>query len=187
MGVKLDKGHKLTLKKENGGQLTSITLGLGWDVASGGFFGGGSIDLDASCVLLDGSKKKVDVAWFAQLKSRDGSVVHTGDNRTGAGEGDDEQIKVDLTKVPASVQYLVFTVNSYQGQTFDRVKNAFVRIVDNDGKELCRYDLAAKGSHTGIIMGKLYRHNGEWKFHAVGEPASGRTVEAIMPAIVAAC
>lgn len=182
MSVKLDKGHKVNLAKPDGGQLSTITLGLGWDVASGG-----SIDLDASCVLLDGSKNKVDVVYFGHLKSNDGSVRHTGDNLTGAGDGDDEQIIVDLTRVPASVQYLVFTVNSYRGQQFDQVKNAFVRVLDDKGVELCKYDLSAKGSHTALVMGKVYRHNGGWKFHAFGEPATGRTVDAIMPQVKAAC
>jgi tellurium resistance protein TerZ len=181
MSVNLQKGHKVNLAKADGGQLTIITLGLGWDVASGGFFGGGgSIDLDASCVMLDGSKNKVDTVYFGHLRSNDGSVRHTGDNLTGAGDGDDEQIIVDLTKVPASVQSLVFTVNSYRGQKFDKVKNAFVRVLDDKGNELLKYDLSAKGDHTACIMGKVYRHNGGWKFHAIGEVASGTTVESIM-------
>jgi tellurium resistance protein TerZ len=185
MSVKLEKGHKVNLAKADGGQLSTITLGLGWDAATG--FLGGSIDLDASAVLLDGSKNKVDVVYFGKLKSTDGSVRHTGDNLTGAGDGDDEQIIVDLTRVPASVQYLVFTVSSYRGQTFDSVKNAFVRVLDDKNTELCKYDLTAKGAHTALVMGKVYRHNGGWKFHAVGEPATGRTVDSFIDKVKAAC
>ncbi len=182
MGLKLEKGNKLNLAKADGSQLTKIVLGLGWDVAKGS----ASIDLDASCVLIDGSKEKVDVVWFRQLKSRCSSIEHTGDNRTGAGDGDDEQIKVDLTKVPSSVQSLVFTVNSFLGQSFDKIANAYVRVLDGT-TELCKYDLGAKGPHTGMIMGKVYRHNGGWKFAALGEIASGSTVDAIMPQIKNVC
>jgi len=186
MSVKLDKGHKVSLAKADGGQLSTITLGLGWDAATS-LFGGGSIDLDASCVMLDGSKNKVDTVYFGHLRSNDGSIRHTGDNLTGDGDGDDEQIIVDLTRVPASVQYLLFTVSSYRGQTFDKVKNAAVRVLDDKNTELVKYDLAAKGSHTGMVMGKVYRHNGGWKFHAIGEPTTGRTVEDMMPLVKAAC
>jgi tellurium resistance protein TerZ len=125
------------------------------------------------------------VVWFRQLKSRDGSITHTGDNRTGAGDGDDEQIIVDLRTVPAHVKSLVFTVNSFTGQNFSSVQNAFCRLFDtNSGKEIARYDLSVQGSHTAQIMAKLYRHNGEWKMHAIGENGSGRTFDDLMPLIV---
>jgi tellurium resistance protein TerZ len=165
-------------------------MGLGWDVAkSGGFLGFGAksqpIDLDASVVMFDEANRPVDVVWFRQLKSRDGSITHTGDNRTGAGDGDDEQIVVDLRTVPADVKSLVFTVNSFTGQNFSTVQNAFCRIFDtNSGKEIARYDLSVQGSHTAQIMAKLYRHNGEWKMHAIGENATGRTFDDLMPLIV---
>ena len=117
MSVNLQKGQKISLSKEGGGALTRVTMGLGWDaIKSKGFFGFGgkteSVDLDASVVMFDESNRPVDVVWFRQLKSKDGSIVHTGDNRTGAGDGDDEQINVDLSNVPANVKSLVFTVNS---------------------------------------------------------------------------
>jgi len=192
MAVNLQKGQKISLEKEAGGALARVTMGLGWDVAkkSGFFgFGGGAgqpIDLDASCVLFDEANQPVDVVWFRQLKSRDGSIAHTGDNRTGAGDGDDEQIVVDLRTVPASVKSLVFTVNSFTGQDFSRVENAFCRLFDtNSGKEIARYDLSVQGSHTAQVMAKVYRHNGEWKMHAIGENASGRTFDELMPRIVA--
>jgi tellurium resistance protein TerZ len=191
MAVNLQKGQKISLEKEAGGALSRVTMGLGWDVAkSKGFFGFGGgqgqpVDLDASVVLFDESNRPVDVVWFRQLKSKDGSIVHTGDNRTGAGEGDDEQIVVDLRSVPPSVKSLVFTVNSFTGQNFSTVQNAFCRIFDtNSNKEIARYDLSVQGSHTAQIMAKLYRHNGEWKMHAIGENGSGRTFDDLMPLIV---
>jgi tellurium resistance protein TerZ len=188
MAVNLQKGQKISLEKEAGGALARVTMGLGWDVArKKGFlgFGGGQgdpIDLDASVVMFDEGNRPVDVVWFRQLKSKDGSIVHTGDNRTGAGDGDDEQIIVDLRSVPPQVKSLVFTVNSFTGQNFSTVENAFCRIFDtNSGKEIARYDLSVQGSHTAQIMAKLYRHNGEWKMHAIGENGTGRTFDDLMP------
>jgi tellurium resistance protein TerZ len=189
MSVNLQKGQKISLDKEAGGALTKITMGLGWDaVKSKGFFGFGGksepVDLDASCILFDENNKAVDFVWFRQLKSKDGSIVHTGDNRTGAGDGDDEQIIVDLAKVPGNVKSLVFTVNSFTGQNFSQVENAYCRIVDNSNqKEVAKYDLSVQGAHTAQIMAKLYRHNGEWKMHAIGENGSGRTFDDLMPQI----
>jgi tellurium resistance protein TerZ len=170
-------------------------MGLGWDAKKAnvgllkGMFGGGgasdSIDLDASCVLFDEQNKVVDTVWFRQLKSRDGSIVHTGDNRTGDGDGDDEQIIVALDKVPANVKSLVFTVSSFTGQTFDAIDNAFCRLVDSSSNnEVARYTLSSQGSHTAQIMAKVYRHNGEWKMHAIGENGNGRTIESLLPQII---
>jgi tellurium resistance protein TerZ len=189
MTVNLQKGQKISLEKEAGGALNRVTMGLGWDaIKSKGFFGFGakteSVDLDASCVMFDEVNRPVDVVWFRQLKSRDGSIVHTGDNRTGAGEGDDEQIIVDLAHVPPNVKSLVFTVNSFTGQNFSQVENAYCRIVNAaNQKEVARYDLSVQGMHTAQIMAKLYRHNGEWKMHAIGENGSGRTFDDLMPLI----
>jgi tellurium resistance protein TerZ len=189
MTVNLQKGQKISLEKEAGGALNRVTMGLGWDaIKTKGFLGFGSktesVDLDASCVLFDESNRPLDVVWFRQLKSRDGSIVHTGDNRTGAGEGDDEQIIVDLSRVPPDVKSLVFTVNSFTGQNFSQVQNAYCRIVnDANQKEVARYDLSVQGMHTAQIMAKVYRHNGEWKMHAIGENGSGRTFDDLMPLI----
>jgi tellurium resistance protein TerZ len=191
MSVNLQKGQKISLEKEAGGSLTKVIMGLGWDaIKKKGLFGFGakteSIDLDASCVMFDESNRAVDVVWFRQLKSRDGSVVHTGDNRTGAGEGDDEQIIVDLPHVPADIKSLVFTVNSFTGQNFSQVENAYCRIVNAvNQKEVARYDLTVQGMHTAQIMAKLYRHGGEWKMHAIGENGNGRTFDELMPQIIA--
>lgn len=192
MAVSLQKGQKISLEKEAGGTLSSIVMGLGWDAVkkSGGFFGfgGGSaeIDLDASCLLFDENKQNLDSVWFRQLRSRDGSITHTGDNRTGDGDGDDEQIIVNLNSVPANIKSLVFTVNSFTGQDFSQVANAFCRIVDkSSGKEIARYDLSVQGRHSAQIMAKLYRHNGEWKMHAIGENGTGRTFQDLLPQILA--
>jgi tellurium resistance protein TerZ len=190
MAISLQKGQKISLDKESGQALTKVIMGLGWDAVKkgglfGGFSGGGSVDLDASCILFGEDNKVADTVWFRQLKSRDGSIVHTGDNRTGDGEGDDEQIIVDLSKVPASVKSLVFTVNSFTGQSFDSVANAYCRLVNAANQsEIARYTLTAQGAHTAQIMAKVYRHNNEWKMHAIGESSSGRTFEQLVPAII---
>ena len=199
MSVNLSKGQKISLEKEAGGALSQIKMGLGWDVGaapqkSGGFLGGlfggggsagGSIDLDASCIMLDANKQMVDAVWFGQLQSKDSSIQHTGDNLTGYGDGGDEVINVNLSRIPDHVQALVFTVNSFTGQTFATVNNAFCRLVNaSNNSEVARYDLSAQGSHTALILAKIYRHNGEWKMHAIGETASGRTFHDLMPAIL---
>lgn len=199
MAINLEKGQKISLAKESGGALTKVIMGLGWDAKQtagkksgilGGLFGGGgsasdAIDLDASCIFFAGDKA-VDAVYFGQLASKDGSVVHSGDNRTGKGDGDDEQIAVDLTRVPENVTALVFTVNSFTGQTFNEVDNAYCRIVDaSTQNEIARYTLTTQGAHTAQIMAKLYRHNGEWKMHAMGENATGRTINDLFKQITA--
>ena len=189
MAVNLQKGQKISLNKEAGSTLSEVVMGLGWDAAKKkGFmgFGGGSqdVDLDASCLMFDAGGALVDAVWFRQLRSKDGSIEHTGDNRTGAGDGDDEQIKVALARVPAGVKSLVFTVNCFTGQDFSQVENAFCRILDGrTQKEVARYDLSVQGKHNAQIMAKLYRHNDEWKMHAIGENGQGRTFESLMPQI----
>jgi tellurium resistance protein TerZ len=188
MTISLVKGQKISLDKESGGGLQKVVMGLGWDpVKKKGLFRTRTvdIDLDASCALFDASKRPVDFVWFSQLRSRDGSIVHTGDNLTGQGEGDDEQIIVDLPRVPADVISLVFTVNSFRGQTFNEVENAYCRIVDSrNNSEIARYTLSGGGAYTAMIMAKLYRHGGEWKMHALGEQTSGQVVEELVPAMV---
>ncbi len=189
MAINLQKGQKISLDKEAGVKLTKIIMGLGWDaIKTKGFLGFGSktqeIDLDASCILFDEQGKQIDAAWFRQLKSKDGSVVHTGDNRTGAGDGDDEQIVVDLTRVPAHVKSLVFTVNSFTGQNFSQIENATCRIINaSNNQEVARFNLSTLGAHNAQIMAKLYRHGDEWKMHAIGEIGNGRTFEELMPQI----
>lgn len=184
--INLVKGQKISLEKADGSSLSRVFMGLGWDSARGflGFGGGGDIDLDASCVLFDEGKNIVDVVSFSQLYSRDGSVRHSGDNLTGAGDGDDEVINVDLSTVPSSVQSIVFTINSFQGQTFDKIDNCFARLVETtSNKEICIFKLKDKGSHTAMVMAKVYRHNGGWKMSALGLPANGRTVRDIVESV----
>ena len=189
MAVNLQKGQKISLNKEAGSALTQVVMGLGWDAAKKkGFLGfcGGSqdVDLDASCLMFDAGGVLVDAVWFRQLRSKDGSIEHTGDNRTGDGTGDDEQLKVALERVPAQVTSLVFTVNCFTGQDFSQVENAFCRILDGrTQQEIARYDLSVQGKHNAQIMAKLYRHNDEWKMHAIGENGLGRTFEDLMPQI----
>lgn len=190
MSVSLIKGQKISLDKESGKTLNKIFMGLGWDaVKKGGFLGrlmgGSDIDLDASCVLFSADKQPLDVVYFGQLKSKDGSIIHSGDNRTGDGEGDDEVINVTLANVPAEVNYLVFTVSSYCGQNFNEVANAYCRLVDDSGAEVARYTISGGGDYTAMIMAKLYRHNGEWKMQAVGESMRGKTVADMIAPIIA--
>jgi tellurium resistance protein TerZ len=177
------------LEKEAGGTLSKVIMGLGWDaIRSKGLFGFGrstpDIDLDASCLMFGEQGNLIDCVWFRQLQSKDGSIVHTGDNRTGAGDGDDEQIVVELARVPASVKSLVFTVNSFTGQNFSQIENATCRIVNHaDRNEIARFNLSTTGNHTAQIMAKVYRHNSEWKMHAIGEAGNGRTFDDLMPQI----
>ncbi len=192
MAINLEKGQRISLEKEAGGKLSRVRMGLGWDVAKVGGLrgflsgGGGSIDLDASCVMFDEAGRAVDTIYYGQLYSNDGSIIHTGDNLTGEGQGDDEQIIVDLDRVPPNVRALVFVVNSFTGQTFDKVENAFCRILDEGtGNEVARFNLSGRGSHTAQVMAKVYRQGGEWKMHAIGENATGRTFRDLMPTMTA--
>lgn len=189
--VSLSKNQTVSLRKASSA-LSQLHFGLGWDPIAkkkgflGALLGGNdSIDLDASCLLLDTTGKKIDVVWFRKLKSDDRSVIHSGDNLTGEGDGDDEVINVDLSKLPTDVEYLVFTVNSFRGQTFNDVQNAFCRVLDQANKELARYELTEQGSHTGIVIATLKRNGGSWDFTAQGFPCRGRTIDDMFPEIVA--
>lgn len=194
MSISLVKGQKISLEKSDGSSLSRVVLGVGWDVSKGGggflggLFGGGnggSIDLDASVILFDQNKQVLDQVWFAQLRSKDGSVRHSGDNLTGEGEGDDEKIFVDLSRVPEQVQTIVFTISSFRGQTFEKVENAFCRLIDeNSNVEIAKYNLAAKGNYTALIIAKVYRHNGAWKMSALGEACQGKTIQDMVPSIL---
>lgn len=192
MALTLSKQQSISLEKTAGSALSSISLGLGWDPVKAGFLGklmgnGGEIDLDASCILLDSDLQPVDLVWFRQLKSQDGSIKHSGDNRTGDGNGDDETIHVDLQRLPAAVKHLVFTVNSFTGQTFEKVENAYCRIVNAGNKsELARFNLSERGGHTGIVMASLSRENGDWQFKAIGKTTNGRTADDLVTLAVQA-
>ncbi|AOZ88400.1 stress protein [Bacillus xiamenensis] len=184
MAITLEKGQRIDLTKGKAG-LTNILVGLGWDPVSqgGGFlgklFGGGGgadIDCDASVLMLKNDKftENKDLIYFGNLKSKCGSVEHTGDNLTGEGDGDDEQVLVNLSKVPGNVNKLVFVVNIYdalrRNQHFGMIQNAYIRIVDrSNNQELVKYNLKDEyAGKTSLIVGELYRHENEWKFAAVG-------------------
>ncbi len=176
--VSLLKGQRVSLRKEGGVALTRVRMGLGWDpIKKRGMFGGREvqIDLDASALLFAGSQP-ADIVFYNGLRSKDGSVQHMGDNRTGEGSGDDETIAVDLQAVPAQITTLFFVVTSYEGQTFEQVENAFCRLVDaaNDG-ELARYTLGGGGNYTAMVMAKVFREGGSWKLQAIGEGMQART------------
>jgi tellurium resistance protein TerZ len=185
----MSKGQAISLQKSDGGTLTAVRMGLGWQAAPRrGLFSSRTreIDLDASAVLF-ADKQAVDVVFFQHLVSDDGSVRHTGDNLVGgAGQGgDDEAILVDLQRVPVHVDQIVFTVNSFTGQTFAEVQNAFCRLVDEtNGQELSRYTLTGGGQYTAQIMAKVHRAGGGWQMTAIGEAANGRTFQDLLPALV---
>lgn len=179
MVVSLAKGQKVDLTKTNPG-LSKLTVGLGWDTNK--YDGGHDFDLDSSVFLLDASGKvsgPQDFIFYNQTTGGNGSVVHSGDNLTGAGDGDDEQIKVALKEVPESVQKITFTVTIHEAesrtQNFGMVSNAFIRVVNEEtNEELIRYDLGEDFSiETAVVVGELYRHNGEWKFSAIGSGYQG--------------
>ncbi len=179
MAVNLRKGQKIDLTKGSPG-LAKITVGLGWDINQ--YDSGSEFDLDASAFLLAANGKvtrDADFIFYSNADHPSGAVHYGGDNRTGAGEGDDEQIQVDLTRIPENIDKIDFTVTIYDAdvrrQNFGQVSNAFVRIVDDaTGEEIIRYDLEEDFSiETAVVVGELYRHNGEWKFNAIGSGYQG--------------
>ena len=175
MPVSLQKGQKVSLTKGNPG-LKNVVVGIGWDVNA--FDTGGDFDLDG---LTDSGKvsDQKDFVFFGNLTHPSGSVQHLGDNLTGAGDGDDEQIKIDLSKIPANITKIAFTVTIYEAearhQNFGQVSNAFVRIFNEEnGEELLRYDLGEDFSiETAVVFGELYKHGDEWKFNAIGSGYQG--------------
>lgn len=183
MAINLQKGQKVSLTKENPG-LARVVVGLGWDEVKEArgllsFFTskGNDIDCDASVFMLKNGKlcEEKDIVFFGNLKHKTGTVEHLGDNLTGAGSGDDERILVDLSKVPAEYDRIVFSVNIYDAvkrkQHFGMIKNAFIRLVDGrNNTEMCRYNLTEDyAGKTAMIFGEIYRHDGEWKFNAIGQ------------------
>lgn len=178
MSVSLSKGGNVSLSKEEPG-LTRILIGLGWDTRS---TDGAGFDLDASAFLLaagDRVRSDADFIFYNNLRSADGAVEHTGDNRTGEGDGDDEALIVELARVPGEVQKIAVAVTIHEGeqrrQNFGMVSNAFIRVVnDATGREIARYDLTEDAStETAMIFGEVYRHGAEWKFRAVGQGYQG--------------
>lgn len=180
MSISLQKGQKVSLTKDNAG-LSRVIIGLGWDEVQQkkGFFAPKpqAIDCDASAIMLQNGHlaNQGDIVYFGNLRHHTGAVAHMGDNLTGAGDGDDEQIVVDLSSVPAQYDKIVIVVNIYQAaqrnQHFGMIQNAFCRLVDaRNNTELCKYNLTESyPGMTAMIFGEVYRHNGEWKFNAVGQ------------------
>ena len=189
MSISLQKGQKIDLTKGGGGGLRQVMVGLGWDEAQkGGFFGGlfggdsQDIDCDASAILCGSNGKIINpdmnkcCVYFGNLRHPSGAIIHQGDNLTGAGDGDDEQIMVNLSMIPSGIERIVFVVNIYQArqrrQHFGLIRNAFIRLVNMDNNtEICRYNLSDNyNDMTGLVVGEIYRKNGEWKFNAIGQP-----------------
>ena len=187
MSISLQKGQKVSLSKERAG-LSQVIIGLGWDEVQQkkGFFAPKPlpIDCDATAFVLQNGKlvDKEDIVYFGNLRHKSGTIQHMGDNLTGAGEGDDEQIIVDLARVPAQYDLIVIIVNIYQArerqQHFGMIRNAFIRLVDGRNQsEMCRYNLTDDYSgRTAMIFGEVYRHNGEWKFNAIGQGTNDNSI-----------
>jgi len=188
MSINLSKGQKIDLTKDNS-SLTELMVGLGWDAAKGGFVSSlfsnsntRNIDCDASVFLVNENHKLRETVSYQRLKSSCGSIKHQGDNLTGEGDGDDEQIKISLSKIPSSIHKLVFVVNIYncvsRCQHFGMIKNAFIRLVDvNINKELAKFNLTEDGKDkTALTLGEVYRCNGEWNFKAIGEFTNDKSI-----------
>jgi stress response protein SCP2 len=188
MSVNLQKGQKVELRKSNGGTLRRVMVGLGWDEVQQrrGFFAPKpqDIDCDASAFACMNGRLTTadDVVYFGNLRHRSGCIIHMGDNLTGAGDGDDEQIMVDLVSLSPNYDRIVFVVNIYQAmqrrQHFGMIQNAFIRICDAEtGQELCRYNLSENYNNmTAMVFGELYRYNGVWKFNAIGQATQDNSV-----------
>lgn len=197
MGISLQKGQRVDLTKGNAG-LSNIMVGLGWDPVErsgggllGGLFGskGADIDCDASVIMLDSNEKmtrKDHLVYFGNLRSKCGSVVHTGDNLTGDGDGDDEQLLIDLNRVPSEIHKLVFVVNIYdcirRKQDFGLIQNAFIRVVNgSNNQELIRFNLTDNyAGKTTLVVGEIYRNGSEWKFAAIGEGTNEASLSEIV-------
>ncbi len=179
MGINLSKGQKVSLTKDNPG-LKKVVVGLGWDINA--FDTGGDFDLDAAAFCLTESGKvsrQEDFVFYGNLKHPSGGIEHIGDNLTGAGDGDDEQIRIDLSRVPENIVKIAFTATIYDAETrrqnFGQVNNAFIRIYNEEtGEEMLKYDLGEDFSiETAAVFGELYKNNGEWKFNAIGSGYQG--------------
>lgn len=196
MSVNLQKGQKVELRKNNGNNLRRVVVGLGWDEAQNKKKGllsvfksnkQANIDCDATAIICSGGRltDTRDVVYFGNLKHRSGAVNHMGDNLTGAGDGDDEQIAVNLESLPANYDKIVFVVNIYQAQQrnqhFGMINNAFIRIFDAEtNQELCKYNLSENYNNmTAMIFGEIYRYNGTWKFNAIGQGTQDKDVSSL--------
>lgn len=183
MSISLIKGDTVSLQKNDGKPLSEIFLGLGWDPVKSFFSFGKSedIDLDSSCIMFNAQGQEVDAVWYQRLESKDHSVTHSGDNRTGRGKGDDEVINVNLDKVHRDIETLVFTINSYTGESFNKIANANVRIVDRATQiEEFRYNLSQTADKTALVMVKVFRFEKIWKMKAIGEFADGKNYQKLV-------
>ena len=191
MAVSLEKGQKISLSKDASGNSTglrNVIVGLGWDAAKRGLFGGRSIDCDASVILLQGGRfvGDKDLIYYGHKDHKSGAVHHCGDNLTGDGDGDDEQIIIALDRVPAEYDKIVVVVNIYQAearkQDFGLIQNAFMRIVNKDNnQEFARFNLSDNyAGMTAMVFGELYRHNGEWKMNAIGQGTQDGSVSQLV-------
>ena len=192
MAINLQKGQRINLEKSNGIKLQNICVGINWGaIEKKGFFGNSkkeAVDLDASCALYDDNKNLLDIIYFGQLKSKDGSISHSGDDLTGDMGGDDgldnEIITVDFSRLNTSCSYVAFVLNSFQGHDFGSIPFASIRIYEGTPTRVneifATFDIA-NGSgfagHVSMVMGVFYKKNGEWKFNAVGEPTKDRKLE----------
>lgn len=181
MAINLQKGQKVDLKKSDGNTLKRVIVGLGWDVAAKG----ADIDCDATAFACKNGKlvNSKDIVYFGHLQHQSGAIIHTGDNLTGEGEGDDEQIIVNFDKLPQDYDKIVFVVNIYnsrsRGQHFGMIQNAFIRIVDAEtNTELCKYNLTENyDMMTAMIFGEIYLRNGQWKFNAIGQGTKDSSID----------
>ncbi len=182
MAVRLTKGQGVILKKD-APNLKRVLIGLGWDPVKSFLGLGPNMDIDASIICIDEKGRRESVVYYGDLKHHSGAIKHYGDNLTGDGDGDDEQIEIQLDRVPANINKLAIIINIYdaysRGQNFGKVKNCFVHVSDLDsGKELVRYDVDGNfNGKTGIFVADLYRYNGEWKFEAIGEGVKVRNIK----------
>ncbi len=199
MAIQLEKGQRINLKKSNGSKLVNICVGVNWGaIEKKGFFGGKkleAVDLDASCATFDDSNKGLEVVYFGNLKSKNGSIRHSGDDRTGDTGGDDgldnEVISVDLSRLDPAVTKIAFVLNSFQGQDFKSIPFASIRIYEGNptrvNEVFATYDIANGpnfAGHVSMVMGVFYKRNGEWKFNAIGEPTPDRELKGTLNTVV---
>jgi tellurium resistance protein TerZ len=199
MAINLEKGQRINLQKTNGSKLQNVCVGINWGaIEKKSFFGSSTkeaVDLDASCVLFNGSKQLEEVVYFGNLKSKNGAVKHSGDDLTGDMGGDDgldnEVITLDLSQLSASTEYVAFVLNSFRGHDFGKIPFASIRIYEGTSKQVnevfAKYDIAHGANfagHVSMVMGVFYKRNGEWKFNAIGEPTKDKklqeTVDTVM-------
>ncbi len=192
MAINLQKGQRINLEKSNGSKLLNICVGVNWGaIIKKGWLGGTTkeaVDLDASCAIFDDSKNLIDVIYFGQLKSKDNSIAHSGDDLTGDLDGDDgldnEIITVDFSKLSSKIHYVAFVLNSFRGHDFGTIPFASIRIYEGTSKRVneifATYNIA-KGEgfagHVSMVMGLFYKRNGDWKFNAIGEPTKDKKLE----------